>query len=270
MAHLPLPLFRVTPAFVALLALGCAPLTREEAAEAVEEAKLFAQATAVVGATIELNSEFTIGGAVEAAAESLRDFLAEELPCAAVEVTGATLSIEYGALDGDCSYRGMDYSGTHEVTISKTDAGSLVVEHEWTSLSNGVVEVTGTAEVTWAGGDDPSRRVVHALEWTRISDGRSASGSGDRTQRALDGDLELGLLVDGKASWEGDSGAWSLTIDEVGMRWRDPVPESGSYTLDTPFDKSLSLAFERTEATTVRLTASSGSRSYDWDVTTPE
>ena len=36
-----------------------------------------------------------------------------------------------------------------------------------------------------------------------------------------------------------------VSNSDVEMRWVDPVPESGTYTLDTPSDKRITLDFER-------------------------
>jgi len=55
-------------------------------------------------------------------------------------------------------------------------------------------------------------------------------------------------------SWDGKRGHWSLEIDHLDMRWVDPLPESGSLTLDTPFDKTVSASFARTNATNIRVT----------------
>lgn len=253
-----------------LCAVSCGTLTREEAKEAVEEAEMYSQAVTLIGTTVEITENFSIGSAVEAAAENLRDFYLSQLPCADVMLSENTLSVEYGATGEDCEFRGMTFTGIHEVTISQNDMDQIVVDHVWTEIENGEMEVSGSAQVTWTGGDDPSRRVVHDLMWTRLSDGREAEGRGDRVQQPLDGDITLGFTVSGDAVWEGRSGAWDLTIDDVEMRWRDPVPQAGSYFLETPFDKDLTLSYLRVDERTVEVSASSGRRHYEFDVTTPE
>jgi hypothetical protein len=93
-------------------------------------------------------------------------------------------------------------------------------------------------------------------------------GSGDRTQEALDGNIFTGFQVDGNRAWEGESGNWDLDIDNVEMRWIDPVPQSGAYRLDTPFEKSLTISFERMTDTTIKVTIEDPQRSFDFDVTT--
>lgn len=253
-----------------VLSTGCETLTREEAKEAVEEAQLYSQAVTLIGTTASLTENFSIGGAVEAAAQNLFDFYESQLPCAAVDLEENTLTVEYGATGEDCEHQGMTFTGTHEVTISVNDDDQVVVDHVWTELENGEMEVSGTARVIWTGGDDPSRRVEHDLMWTRLSDGRAAEGRGDRLQEPLDGDITVGFVVSGDAAWEGESGRWDLNISEVEMRWRDPVPQSGKYFLQTPFDKDLTVSYLRVDETTVEVSAASGKRHFEFDVTTPE
>lgn len=241
------------------------PLTLAEAAEALEESALADQAISVVNGTVEISTEFTIGQAVEAAAAELQAFIESQLPCAEITLSKATLSIEYGANPGNCTYNGHTYSGTHTVTVSRNDEGDVQVNHAWDSLSNTVVSVSGSAEVTWSL-KQGSRNVVHELTWTRLSDGRQGTGSGNRTQTALDGNILTGIEVDGVRTWVGQSGTWETSINNVEMRWIDPVPQSGSYSLATPFGKSLSMAFERVDEDTIKVTLSSGNRSFSFNV----
>lgn len=249
------------------LTLSCGTLTREEAAEALEESQLASEAMALTTSSIELTTSFTIGAAVEAAADELRAFIESQLPCAAVTLDGASLTVTYGANPGSCVYRGQTYAGTHRVTLMANEMSEVVVLHEWTDMRNETVSVTGTAMVTWSLAD-ATRHVSHELTWTRLRDGRMAVGSGDRTQRALDGGLAEGFAVDGERQWRGESGTWTLTIEGVEMRWVDPVPQAGTYRLDTPFDKSASITFERLDATTIHVVVTSGSKRYEFDVRT--
>ena len=53
------------------------------------------------------------------------------------------------------------------------------------------------------------------------------------------------------------------------MRWIDPCPQSGTYTLGTPWEnKELSLSFERKNDHTITVTIESGGKSFDLDVLT--
>lgn len=241
------------------------PLTAGEARMALDEASMSAQASSVMSGSIEISTDFTIGGAVEDAAQEIRDYVVSQLPCAEVTLASNTLTIEYGALPGDCTYRGHTYSGSHSITVERNDEGEVIVDHAWDELSNGVVSVTGEANVTWSFQEE-TRHVVHELTWTRLSDGRVGVGSGDRTQRPLAGGILEGFQVDGERGWEGESGNWELGIDGVQMRWQDPVPQAGTYTLTTPNDKILSMSFLRLDEDTIEVTLENGKRTFSFNV----
>lgn len=254
------------PPLAALLLTGCETrLTWEEAKIAAEESALSSQAENLTAVSVELATDFTIGGAVEAAAEEIRTFVASQLPCAEVTVALGRVDVEYGAKPGSCTYRGHTFEGRHSITVARNHAGEVVVDHEWDDFTNGFLTVSGTATVTWSF-DDPSRHVVHELTWTRLSDGRTGKGSGDRIQRPLDGDILQGIVVDGSRRWVGKSGTWDLSINQVEMRWIDPVPQSGSYSLDTPFDQAVSLSFRRVDEATIEVTVSGGRKDYEFRV----
>jgi hypothetical protein len=265
---------RILYAFACLIPLtlvGCKKpkaqeeLTTAEASQALEEAKVSGEASNLTASSIEISTSFTIGQAVEKAAGEIRDFIAAELPCAKIDLAGSTLSIEYGALPGDCSYKGLTYSGKHTISVAKNDSGDVEVNHVWTDLSNSRVKVSGTATVTWSL-EEKSRHVVHDLEWTRIADGMTATGTGDRTQTALEGGLVEGIQIDGSRSWESAKGKWDLGITGVQIRWVDPVPQAGSYTLMTPAGKALTMTFSRVDDATIKVTIKNGEKSFDFDV----
>jgi hypothetical protein len=254
---------------IALLLTGCPrdkALTSEEARAATEEAALASKAEGLTASVVELTTSFTIGEAVEAAAEELRDFIESQLPCAEVTLEDATLEVEYGVNDGNCTYRGHTFSGISRVTVTRNDDARVTVDHEWEALSNGLVELDGTAQVTWDF-ENETRRVVHETLWNDLDTGRTAEGEGDRTQSLLDGGLLEGIRVDGMRSWTGQAGRWDLAIDGVELRWVDPVPQAGSYTLATPFEKSMTLSFDRVDEDTIRVTVESGARSFEFNVT---
>lgn len=241
------------------------PLSASEARQALEETAAAFQAEALVANTVELNTSFTIGGAVEAAAQELHDFVTSQLPCSEVTLDDASLSVVYGA-NGSCPYNGHAYQGTHTITLVSVDASGIVVDHEWDEVDNGIVMVDGSATVTWTA-DDQTRRVQHQLEWTDLARDASFTGGGDRLQGPLDMDWANGIVVDGNRSWSSERGDWQLTIDGIRARWDDPVPEAGSYGLDTPFDgKSMTLGFERVDADTIAVTVESGNRSFSFNV----
>jgi hypothetical protein len=240
-------------------------LTVQEAKTALDEAALSAKADALISGTVEISTNFTIGQAVEAAAEELKTFIETQLPCAEITLEDATLTIVYGALKGNCTYNGHTYSGAHAITVTSAAAGNLIVNHEWTDISSGEVSVTGTATVTWSA-ETASRNVQHTLTWTRLSDNKKMTGSGNRTQTLLEGGILEGIEVDGTRHWSGDSGEWNLDIDKVQIQWTDPVPQSGSYAIDTPYDKSLSMTFNRKDEDTITVTIASGDKSFNLDI----
>lgn len=241
-------------------------MTLGEASQAVEEAALDGQAASMTGNTVEIATSFTLGAAVERAAAEVRTFVQAQLPCAEVTLAGAQLTIEYGKLPGACAYRGQTYKGTHTIEVKKTAPGEVVVQHAWVGLSNQRVRVDGAATVTWTAAAK-SRRVQHELTWTRLADGRTGKGTGDRTQTPLAGGLAEGLKVDGARSWTGPKGTWDLAIRGVEARWVDPVPQAGEYTLGAPGGRAMNLAFSRVDGDTILVKVTSGARSFDLRVT---
>ncbi len=271
-----LPVHRSNASLTVLVALsllgtsGCGALTREEAAEAVEEVKVSSQASALTSESVEISANFTIGGAVKDAGIQLKEFIVSQMPCADVDLDTsdekqATLTIEYGAKPGNCTFRGNEIHGRHIVSVARNEMDLVVVDHVWDGLSNGKVTVDGTATVEWDF-ENETRHVVHDASWKRLSDGRTGEGSGDRLQAALSGGIREGFSVNGERHWEGKEGKWDLDIDGVEMRWVDPVPQAGTYTLDTPYDKQLTLEFERASATAITVTVTGPRRSFDFEV----
>jgi len=241
------------------------PMTQGEARDALVESTVESQASALTTANVEIATDFTIGKGVADAAGELRTFIQNQLPCAGVELADATLTVTYGAKPGNCTYKGHTYSGQHIVKVVRNE-DDIEVDHEWKDLSNGKVKVSGTAQVTWSF-DDKTRRVVHDVTWTRLSDGRTGRGAGDRTQRPLAGGLAEGIQIDGNRTWTGQAGRWDLAIQGVQARWGDPVPQSGLYRLASPKGRSLELSFKRVDADTIKVTLASGNRSFSFDVT---
>ena len=246
-------------------AADSSPMTVGEAHEALDESTTESQASSLTTSSVEISTNFTIGKAVQEAAGELKTFIGTQLPCADVQLAGATLTVKYGAKPGNCVYNGHTFSGSHSITLSKNDDAQVLVDHTWTDLSNGVVKVTGTAHVTWDLTEE-FRKVQHDLTWTRISDGRMGRGTGDRTQKPLPGGLSEGIQVDGSRTWTGAAGRWDLAIEGVQLRWSDPVPQAGTYRLASPKGRSLELAFRRVDSDTIACTLSSGGRSFEFDV----
>jgi hypothetical protein len=241
-------------------------LTAAEAKESVEELVVSDQAMGVATGSLELSTNFTIGAAVKDAAGELLAFIKSQLPCAEITKEEATLTIVYGAQSGACTWKGKTYSGTHRITVVSTEPGSLTVDHEWDKLSDGVVSVTGSAHVVWTS-KEPSRTIDHKLTWTRLSDSRTGTGEGHRVQVPLPGGISEGILVDGTRSWTSQKGEWLLTIDQIEIRWIDPVPQAGSYHLDTPSGKSATVSFSRVDENTIAVTFATGKAHFTFNVT---
>ena len=252
---------------VLVVACNQQALTHDEAVDALNESSVESQASALTAGPVEIATNFTIGAGVAQAAEQLRAFLVNEIPCAKITLAGSTITTEWGAAGGTCTYKGMTCSGTSSVTIKRTDAATVEVDHTFTDLSNGKVKVSGTAEVTWSA-TEHSRHVVHQLNWTRLSDNLTAQGSGDRTQTLIDPAQGLlgGIRIDGNRHWSGPSGNWDLAITGVEVRLQDPVPQAGSYDLTTPSNKNLSLSFDRQSADVIRVTLTGPKASFSFNV----
>lgn len=240
-------------------------LTAAEARQAVEEATLASQAEGLTSASVEITTSFTIGQAVQNAAQEIGNFIQSQLPCADVSLADATLTVTYGAKPGNCTYRGHTFKGSHSVKVSKNEQAEVVVEHTWTDFTNGRVELDGSATVTW-NFQDKTRHVVHTATWTRVLDDFSVTGQGDRMQSVLEGGLAEGIKVDGSRAWTSKRGTWDLSIEGVEMRWVDPVPQAGSYKLLTPNSKLLSLSFNRVDEDTIKVTIGNGKREFSFDV----
>jgi hypothetical protein len=272
---------------LSLSCLGCdisltADQTASEMSDALDETRVQSQALTLATSsatitkkegsnTVDVETTFTLGEAVNDRLEKIKEFIQSQVDCAAFTIGGGgTLTVEYGAIAGkDCEYLGQTYSGTHSIKVNKVSEDEVVINHVWQALSNQKVTVSGKATVTW-NKKDKSRRVQHDLRWQGNGslDDRGGVGTGDRTQTALEGGWLEGIRVDGEHAWKGKDGKWRLDINTIEMRWVDPVPQNGLWELTTPYnDKQLIINFERTDDDTIQITASSGGRTYTFDVT---
>ncbi len=253
-----------------LVLTGCprdkeAPLTLGEATQALQQASDAGQAEGLTSASVDISTNFTIGQAVKDSAAELKTFIGTQLPCADITLADATLTVVYGANQGNCTYHGHTFTGTHTISIERNEDAKVQVHHEWTDFSNGVVSLDGTADVTWNFADK-TRRVQHESHWMNLKSGRVGTGSGDRLQSVLAGGLAEGIQVDGTRTWDGEKGHWDLAIDGVQMRWTDPVAQAGSYTLATPFGKTVSMAFDRVDDDTIKVTVTGPKHEFSFNV----
>jgi hypothetical protein len=162
-------------------------------------------------------------------------------------------------------YRGHTFSGTSAITVSEDDMNEVVVDHQWTNLSNGVVQLNGTAHVTWNFADQ-TRHVTHDLKWTQLVTGRAGEGTGDRSEQPLAGGISQGFQVDGSRTWTGAKGTWDLAIDGVQMQWTDPVPQAGTYSLSTPYKKTVTMTFSRVDADTIQVSVAGPKHQFSFNV----
>ena len=236
-----------------------------EMREALDEIMLAGQGQAVENEIIEITTDFTLGEAAQTIANKLRDALESQIPCSTIIVEDNTLTMDFGGLEDTCVYNGHTLAGVITLEITYDAIGhKAVVDHDYQDLTNGVVTLNGKKTVTW---DEKSRHVVTDLMVVR--DGESVHSTSDRVMTLLDpaAGLAGGIIIDGGHQWDNDKGLWDLRVDEVEIRWIDPVPQAGSYTLDTPRGKTIGLGFARIDDDTIAVTLSGGGRERVFHVT---
>jgi hypothetical protein len=251
-----------------LFSCGTTPVTYAEASEALTESSNESDAANLASNTIDISTNFTLGMGATNALNELKAFIESQLSCANITLQGSTMTVDYGA-KGTCLFHGLPISGRHAMTIMKNE-DTAEVQHIWTDLSNSKVKLSGTATVTWSK-TDKSRHITYQLAFTKISTGVSATGTGDITEKILDETMSLkspenGLKIDGTRSWTGPKGTWKLTIDGIQLRWKDPIPFTGSYTIDTPALKTVTMTFTRIDDTTIDATLEGGRKTYHFKV----
>ena len=77
----------------------------------------------------------------------------------------------------------------------------------------------------------------------------------DRTMLFLNESAGLagGIEIEGERAWTGDLGRWEMTMQNVKVRPRDPVPYDGRYELVTPRDLLASVEFSRVDDDTIEM-----------------
>jgi hypothetical protein len=240
--------------------------TRDEAKAALDEATLESQAFALTYDVVEISTNFTMGAAIESAAEELRDWAASQLPCAELTLAGNALTIDFGALGDACVYKGRTYAGIVVIEVTKTSPEETVVTHSWAGFTDGEFTLDGGADVTWSSAS-MSRHVVYDANWTH--GGVTRDSNGDVTQTLIDEDLGLagGIVINGLRAWTGPSGHWGLGIEDIEARGQDPVPQAGRYVLTSPEGKIMQIFFERVSDVTIEVTVKDAKREYTFEVT---
>ncbi|MCA9691863.1 MAG: hypothetical protein KC636_19840 [Myxococcales bacterium] len=231
-------------------------VTNAEMRAAVDELVADGQVLALENEVIELTTSFTIADGVEAVADEIRSWVESQLPCSTVTVEGAHLELDFGALDDSCTYNGHTFAGVIALDLT-VSTGQVVVDHTFTELTNGTVTLNGAKQVTWT---RESRSITTDYNWATSE--RTVDATSDRVQTLLDpaAGVPGGIEINGKRHWTAESGAWDLQIDGVEIRWLDPIPQAGSYTLTIPSGKDLGLTFTRVDEDTIEARITGGRR----------
>ncbi|MCA9562878.1 MAG: hypothetical protein KC561_05275 [Myxococcales bacterium] len=260
----------VTIAFVACLKQDGGDgggLTSSEALEAINQALISTEGESFTNGIIEISTNFTIGDAVQAAAQELRAWFESQIDCSTVTIDDASVTIDFGELNDACVYNGMTYAGVTVISIESIQDGQVTVGHQWTDMTNGIVTVNGSAQVTWSA-SDVSRRVQHQITSTSLRG--SVTATGDRTMQLINPTRtwwENGILINGSRNWTSENTEWSMAIQGVEVRAQDPVPQAGTYTLTIPDGRTLSLIFERQTDDIIRVTLTGTRQDWVFDVT---
>jgi hypothetical protein len=252
-----------------LTACATGAMTTPEGLEGLDQAVRSDAGIQVTARSVEVSTTFTLGAAVEAAAEELAAFWDSQAPCTEVALNGATLAIDYGTLDDDCTYEGRTYAGLSEVTVVGAADGAVEVAHGWTGLTDGFFQVDGGALVTWDG-HALTRSVDTTHTWTELATGETVDVTGRHVMGSLDGGgfFDGGITLDGDRQWVDDAGdAWDLVISGVEARWIDPAPQAGTLAVTNPDGKTLDIAFSRVDETTVRAEVTGTRRPITVDIT---
>lgn len=243
----------IVPFAVLAVGSGCMigeVVTYAEALQGAEQARLATSYEDLVTQPIEVTTDVTIGDRVEQAAADLAAFWQSQVPCSTVTTEGSVTTIDYGDLDDDCQWRGTTYGGTHALDVQRAGA-TIEVDHLWTGFTDGDMTADGGADVTWDL-DARTREVVTDLTWTDDAHG-ATDVTGEHGYRLLDEAVGLlgGVVLDGTRAWDNDLGHWDLSMEGIELRWQDPAPQAGVYTLATPRGKSFTMTFTRVDDDTI-------------------
>ncbi len=245
---------RTIPLLLALAACGsAAPMTNLEALDALGQTMRSGQGDTATSGAIQVSTEFTLGDAVDQAAQDLADFWASQADCTTVDVTGATITVDYGELSDGCVWNGRTYAGITAATITSASIGDVQVDHAWTGFTDGRVTVDGEATVLWDG-SALTQDVTTTHTWSDNATGETVDVTGAHTMGTLEGGwfFDGGITLDGDRQWTVDGDAWDLVFTGVEARWIDPAPQAGTFTVTSPAGKKLDLVFSRVDDVTIR------------------
>ena len=230
-------------------------MTHGEALEALDQTAASARGEQATNETNEISTDFTIGAALQAAAEQFAAFWDSQQDCTTTTIEGATVTVDFGDLNDDCDFQGHHYGGIAQITVDSTAPGELQVTHEWFGLDNGDVRVDGGAVVDWSGADQ-TRHVHTEHTWTDVADGTTVEVVGDHVQGWIDENLRIwgGITMEGTRDWNTDAGDWHIDMTDLEIRLQDPVAQAGIISLTNPEGRALSLIHERIDDRTIRIT----------------
>ncbi len=241
-------------ALVLITTTGCLPTEMGvlEALDALGEVGRSGRGLQSTGDVIDVSTDFTIGQALEDAADAIAAFWESQVDCTTVAVDGATVTVDYGTLEDACTYNGRTYAGITTVSVASTAPGALEVEHDWLGFTNGDVTLDGGATVTWDG-TDRTRRVETEHTWT--DDEGTVDVFGDHLTAPLAEGVpfwESGFTLEGTREWITERGEWTLDTSDLELRLVDPAPQAGNVSLRAPNGKTLAIEYSRVDETTIQ------------------
>lgn len=237
-------------------------LTQEEARTAVLEVQESSAGDVATIEVIDVSTDFTIGGQIFDALNSIADFWESQADCTTVSMEGDVITVDFGSLDDGCEYRGHTWAGLDTITILGVVEGNLRVEHEFTQFTNGNVTLDGTATVTWSSSED-TRHVVTDYTLANFVTDTIVEVRGDHTTGRLDPDRpirESGFTLDGSKEWTGENGLWMTELNDIEWRIDDPAPQAGAARVTSAGGKTLTIRYDRIDGntTSARVTGPNG------------
>jgi len=243
-------------------------MTQAEVLEALDQTADSSRGEQATNEPIEISTDFTIGDAVEAAAERVAAWWDSQEACTTTTVVDATVTVDFGDLEDDCDFEGYHYGGIAEITVDNTTEGEAQVTHVWTGLNNGDVEVNGGAVVNWSG-NDQTRHVVTEHTWTDLEDGKSVDVEGDHIQGWIDEEERIwgGITMEGTRDWVSSGGnEWHVDMTGLEIRLQDPVAQAGTIIVTDPEGRELSFEHERQDDNTIRITIEGARNTHVYDI----
>ena len=237
----------ILPIVLLTTAIGCTqPMGPLQAADALGQSARSANGINATQAPIEVSTDFTIGSGLEQAASQLRELWSSQVPCNDVTVEGSLITVDWGTLEDGCTWNGRSYAGVTTLSVHRTDAEDLELEHTWIGFRNEDVQVDGGALVTWSA-QERTRSVQTEHTWT--ADDETVDVVGEHTF-GVRGAGEA-LTLDGTRTWSSDRGDWHLEVVGIEARLQDPLPEAGSYSVQDPEGRTLEVLFSRVDEDTI-------------------